>query len=1341
MDNRFDKIVWKVIDTYFENTKNYLSKHQINSFNTFLDVNISKIIRQFNPITILKGEVPDKQNPEKINHYSHKYEIIIGSDKDGIDDGSGVFIEYPIMKNEKENEKDDILFPNKARLKNLTYNSLIKLNIYIKYYEYKGNSFDLINEKLFKNVKLGYIPVMVQSNICSLSIDIKKKEKGECMYDHGGYFIIDGKEKVVIGQERQIENKLYVNKILNDDKILIKSEVRSSPENKIQPARITQFYFFKDNVIRVKIPKINKDIPIFILFRALGINSDFDICNMIIYIQKKYVDGKTKNDHEKCHSIKMDKITDKFLEILEPSIREASFVKNKVEAWKFLIYYMSFSTSGGESNIKKNIGEKDIIYLFEILRNHFIPHIGNNLIKKSYYLGYVINNIILNFLNIIPDTDRDSYMYKRVDSSGMLYSLIFRDLYFRVKNKLEEELNKIYAKQEVVTSDNFYELIKEVDENELNDNNISIQKLIDTRIMSEGFMYAYKNCWGLKNTRGGACKQGIVQDLDRLSYYGTISHIRRINTPLSDSAKVRGPHSLHLSSIGFMCPYETPDGGNIGLRKNVALFADISSGTYSPNLLRVLYLPKIKGGCGLNDITDQNIQKIKFTKVFLNEVLEGYTKEPNFLYKRLKLLKRNAYINVYTSISWDIFNNVIKISTDSGRMVRPVFVTDSKLFKQILIIDGTINEEKDKWNWNFLISGKKDMVKYNNGVLTLDNKGLKKNNNENLYDSAGCIEFIDADESNNSLIAMYPDHVKDNDYNYCEIHPSVLLGVMPNIIPNTETNQGPRNLYSTGQCKQAIGIYATNFKHRMDTDGQILFYPQIPLIRNRMSRYLNYNNIPHGINAIVAVGCFSGYNQEDSIIFNKSSIERGLFRSVKFRSYTVREELELNNDTIEKPKNDIRKNNNLFDYSKLDKNGIIKLNEKVKYDNINKKTTVIVGKTYQDGSDKVDNSFYAKNLSMGGIVDKIYMDKTIIKQESKRFVKIRLRKDRIPQLGDKFVSRHAQKGTIGMVLPSESLPRTKDGIVPDLIINTHAFPKRMTLGQFYETLMGKSLINFGQFGNCTAFSSLNIDNISNILEECKFQKFGKEVMYSGINGKQLEIDFFIGPTYYQRLKQQVLDKYHSRDEGPKSTLTRQSVNGRALGGGGRVGEMERDSILSHGAASFLKESFMERADKYNFVISSKTGIISPYNKKEGIHTDLISDEAIQYSKNTGDIYQKGKLLIGNKKYIDETNFGAHKFARIEVPYAFKLFLQELEAMNISMKLVPKDTANDYKWNKEEYVDNNNGDSRVEKIAYAFGNDGEWDQPGQTPRNAFWATNAWNAFWTNTRNAFWATAWK
>lgn len=353
MDNRFDKIVWKVIDTYFENTKNYLSKHQINSFNTFLDVNISKIIRQFNPITILKGEVPDKQNPEKINHYSHKYEIIIGSDKDGIDDGSGVFIEYPIMKNEKENEKDDILFPNKARLKNLTYNSLIKLNIYIKYYEYKGNSFDLINEKLFKNVKLGYIPVMVQSNICSLSIDIKKKEKGECMYDHGGYFIIDGKEKVVIGQERQIENKLYVNKILNDDKILIKSEVRSSPENKIQPARITQFYFFKDNVIRVKIPKINKDIPIFILFRALGINSDFDICNMIIYIQKKYVDGKTKNDHEKCHSIKMDKITDKFLEILEPSIREASFVKNKVEAWKFLIYYMSFSTSGGESNIKK----------------------------------------------------------------------------------------------------------------------------------------------------------------------------------------------------------------------------------------------------------------------------------------------------------------------------------------------------------------------------------------------------------------------------------------------------------------------------------------------------------------------------------------------------------------------------------------------------------------------------------------------------------------------------------------------------------------------------------------------------------------------------------------------------------------------------------------------------------------------------------------------------------------------------------------------------------------------------------------------------------------------------
>lgn len=1320
MDNEFDSIVWKVIDTYFENTKNYLSKHQINSFNTFLNVNISKIIRQFNPITILKGEVLDENDSDKIKNYTHKYEIIIGSDENGTDDGSGISIEYPTMKNENKN----ILFPNKARLKNLTYNSLIKLDIFIKYYEYIENSFvlkkiDNKDGKFFKGVKLGYIPVMVQSNICSLSIDETLEKKGECMYDHGGYFIIDGKEKVVIGQERQIENKLYINKILNDDKILIKSEIRSSPENKIQPARITEFYFLKNNVIRVKIPKINKDIPIFILFRALGINSDLDICSMIIDTQKKiHSDNK----------IKMDKIADKFLEILEPSIREASFVKNKVEAWKFLIYHISFSTSGS-----KNIVEKDIIYLFEILRNHFIPHIGNNLIKKSYYLGYVINNIILNFLNIIPDTDRDSYMYKRVDSSGMLYSLIFRDLYFRVKNKLEEELNKIYAKQEVINSKNFHDIIKN-ENDEFNDSYLSIQQLIDTRIMSEGFMYAFKNCWGLKNTRGGACKQGIVQDLDRLSYYGTISHIRRINTPLSDSAKVRGPHSLHLSSIGFMCPYETPDGGNIGLRKNVALFADISSGTYSPNLLRVLYLSKKDGGCGLNDITDQNIQKIKFTKVFLNEVLEGYTKEPNFLYKRLKLLKRNAYINVYTSISWDIFNNLIKISTDSGRMVRPVFVTDSKLFNQIFM-DEKIKVEKDKWNWNFLISGKNDKVKYNNGVLTLNNKQLKEKNNKNLYDNAGCIEYIDADESNNSLIAMYPNHINQNninDYNYCEIHPSILLGVMPNIIPNTETNQGPRNLYSTGQCKQAIGIYATNFKHRMDTDGQILFYPQIPLIRNRMSNYLNYNNIPHGINAIIAIGCFSGYNQEDSIIFNKSSIERGLFRSVKFRSYTVREELELNNDFIEKPSLEIRKNSNLFDYSKLDKNGIIRLNEKVKYDNINKKTTVIVGKTYQDGSDKIDNSFYAKNLSMGGIVDKIYMDKTIIKQESKRFVKIRLRKDRVPQLGDKFVSRHAQKGTIGMVLPSESLPRTKDGIVPDLIINTHAFPKRMTLGQFYETLMGKSLINFGQFGNCTAFSNLNINNISKILEECKFQKFGKEVMYSGINGKQLEIDFFIGPTYYQRLKQQVLDKYHSRDEGPKSTLTRQSVNGRALGGGGRVGEMERDSILSHGAASFLKESFMERADKYDFVISSKTGIISPYNKKEGIHTDLISDEAIQY-KNTDDIYQNGKLLIGNKKYIDETNFGAHKFARIEVPYAFKLFLQELEAMNISMKLVPKDTTNNYQWNKEEYVVSNDGDSRVEKMRQTpvmpfgqtpvipfgphgsqqmFGNDGEWDEPGQ-----------------------------
>jgi DNA-directed RNA polymerase II subunit RPB2 len=1367
---KWETELWSIIDSYFKNTDNYLCKNQLDSYNRFLEVNIPKTIRQFNPIVLSYNKI--EHADKSVDEYKYEVNIMIGASikynkgnsnqnsikyiliDDDVNENNQVYTKFDIYDsisiiNDAKNivigkpiiqevirSNDGItvnqkpLYPNEARLKNITYLTEIQTDIIVEYKVLTEKSQPIVIRR-FKNISLGRVPIMVQSKICSL-FGMKYDTlslMGECKYDHGGYFIIDGKEKVIIAQERQIENKIYVNEIKDpNSKFSMEAEVRSAPENKFQPARITNLLlcsrsdkpsilkikskddmslidkeetrsniYLRKDAIYVEIPEIgsrkpNGDfvatpIPLFIVFRALGIISDEEILKIILgdfdsnfsRTSMEFLQTTIKNNYIKGTPVWRS---------LPPSI--TNVLDGNITTQYDAIMFLSGLINPKFLNPDIEYPEirKAIIDL--IIKDYFLPHVGSLYIHKAHYLGYM-TKMLLETMYHRRFTDRDSYMYKRVDLAGFLISTIFRDLYFRVKNRLKEICNIEYDKKDIdnywdnIDTDRLFwpEILKDfkkyniyrlIGSNAFDDTAgiISVNKILDQMIINDGFIFAFKNEWGLKNATGN--KEGVVQDLARLSYVGFVSHLRRINTPLSSSSKVRPPHSLHPSSWGIMCPSETPDGGNIGLRKNLAIFAVISAGTNSMNLLRCLYTN------GMESIEQVDYDSYKYTKIFLNERIVGYTRDPLKFYRSMKLLKCNAIINIYTSITFNSLNNYIKINTDSGRGIRPVLKVNSnnqlEIFKPLsngkTVIQSLIDNDI---NWNHLIGGFRNIDK----VKPFDDQDekyyidehLQYTNNE-LDELQGVIEYIDKDEEDTGLVALTIHDILMNEYkyDYCEIHPSLILGLLANCIPLIEMNQGPRHLYAVGQSKQALGLYASNFRNRMDTKGQIMYYPQKSIVKNKLERYLFTNDLPNGINAIVAIGCFTGYNQEDSIIFNKASVERGLFRTVKYRTYSARDEVE-NRRIVEKimyPDPKYTKELKSGNYSKLNDDGIIKEGIKISENDI------LIGKcVVTTEKDSEGNQIYADNSEFvrrneDGFVDKVYSN---LGNDEQRYVKVRIRKDKKPELGDKFCSRFGQKGTIGMLLSPYDLPFSKRGIQPDLIVNAHAFPSRMTIAQFLEVVLGKDCIEKGLFSEVASFSEVNKEVIGDVLESVGFERYGNEVLYNGMTGEMMHVNYFIGPTYYQRLTHQVSDKYQSRDDGLKTALTHQPVGGRSLGGGGRIGEMERDALLSHGAMGFLQESFMERSDKDSIIISQSSGKISVYNSEKGIYKDFMRDEITQWFDP-----QSSEVV---KKTTDPTMY-IPKFSRIEIPYSFKLFMQEVEAMGISMKL---ETESNYlNWNND-----------------------------------------------------------
>ena len=1172
-----EKYTWDIIEELFKSFNHkYLIKHQIDSFNEFIDYRIEDIISQYNPLKIYH-----QYNPE-INNYENEIYV---------------YMTNPVLTKPTIHENDGstkIMMPSEARLRNFTYSSPLSVDIEIKFInkDVENNKVTEINKKL-NQINIGKIPIMVGSKYCFLNEQkgIKDIDLGECRYDNGGYFIINGSEKVVVSQERVAENKIYV---FQNNKVSSKyshiAEINSVEENKcIPPKKVSLKLTMKgdkfNKSLKIVIPHIKHDIPVCILIKALGLESDKDIITSIV------------NDIE-------DPTNFEIIQMLKPSIEETNTINTQQLAMDYLTKYIVYTNQPKDIKIEKN---KKISILNDILTNEFLPHLGTSFKKKSLFIGLMINKLLMAYTGKISFDDRDSYINKRIDTCGILMCNLFRSYYSKLikdmRNCVMRELNtyKLNKNQNY----NHHKKLSDT----ININNI--YKLLKSTTIETGIKYALATGnWGIKNMSG---KVGIAQVLNRLTYASTLSHLRRVNTPIEKSGKLVPPRKLHNTSWGYICPAETPEGGSIGVVKNLSVGATITNNSISDGIRDIIQK------FGIIDVeTILYTEMKKYGKVFVNGDWIGFTDKLPELFTLLKEKKRIGIINIYTSISWDIPNKSIYVYTDAGRVIRPVFiVNDNQLNINDTFLD---NLKKNKYNWNHILI-----------------QGIKTDK--------PIIEFIDPEESETSLIAMNPKKLIQDDkkdiYNFthCEIHPSLMLGVLASSIPFSDHNQSPRNTYQSAMGKQSMGIYCNNFNHRMDSLGYILSYPMKPLTSTRMNKIMKADKMPNGINVIVAIGCYSGYNQEDSVIMNKSAIDRGLFRSTFYRTYKDEEkknQLTGEEEKFCRPIRNITRSIKPGDYSKLNENGFAKINSKMKgNDIIIGKVTPIkqIGENMNDKKKFKDNSTSLRS-SEEGFIDKIYLNKN---GEGYSFVKVRVRSERIPTIGDKFSSRHGQKGTVGIVLNQEDMPFTKDGIVPDIIINPHAIPSRMTIAQLIETLMGKSCVKLGMYGDATPFNNISVEQLTDLLENCGMEQHGNEIMYNGQTGKQLPCSIFIGPTYYQRLKHMVEDKIHSRSTGPVVSLTRQPTEGRSREGGLRFGEMERDCIIAHGASSFLKERLLDASDDYRIYICKKSGLIAAVNPDKNIY-----------------------------KSFSENSLS---FAEVRIPYACKLLIQELQSMSITPRLV------------------------------------------------------------------------
>jgi len=1681
---------WTIIESYFKG--HYLERlvrHQLDSYNNFVNYQIEKTIGMFNPVNIKSEHDFDSASRK------HSLELVVTFDN---------FHIYRPQIHEN-NGAIKLMFPQEARLRNFTYASAMTIDINIKFIIRTGANLENLQilHKTLPKIHIGKIPIMLKSSICVLSQykHVNQESTGECKYDAGGYFIINGSEKTVLGQERAAENKVYCfNVSKNNTKYNWVAEIKSVPDFKcISPKQINLMVSSKNNgfgfPIYIQLPRVKQPVPLVIVFRALGIISDYEICEKILL------------------NVKNEKYAE-ILEALKASIIDSNTVITQQDAIKYIVNYVMYTPI----NMDREAGmKKKLDFAIDILDNDLYPHCKEK-IHKIYFLGYMTNRLIQVSLGWVKMDDRDSYLNKRIDMTGTLLNNLFRNYFNKLVKDMEKQIIKEINTGSWKSTNDYMNIV----------NMTNVYKIIKSTTIENGLKRALSTGdFGIKHINSN--KVGVAQVLNRLTYVSSLSHLRRISTPIDKSGKLIPPRKLHGSSWGFLCGIESPEGASVGVVKNLSYMSHITIYSDSAPIYEFI-MPLITD---INTITaNEMFDKVK---VFMNGCWVGISENPEELYRLLKEKKYQGVINVYTSIIFDYNKAEIRICNDSGRITRPVLrVRNNQLILNKQVIKDLKN---NNLTWDDLLTGCK------------------------LDDSV--IEYIDPEEQSLSMISMKPSDMKiksDNIYKYThsEIHPNTMYGILASCIPFPEHNQSPRNVYqcldanelvlmadgskvkignvkvgdsvitfdpimmelsstivihqyvrktdkkiykirtidgreivatedhkfmtsygwkevkeimnglnftriginieseeelnhirnnfknfeietkgnamfipvqdirrvenrlisditvqsdnhsfiagqgflshNCAQVKQAMGVYVTNYASRMDKTAYVLNYPARPLVDTRIMEMIHVNEIPAGFTCIVAIMSYTGYNQEDSILFNKASVERGLFQATIFHTEKDEDKQKINGDEEIRCKPDPTKTKGMkfANYGKVNSKGLVPENTLIE------NRDVIIAKVTPIKENRNDHTKVIKYEDQSRIFktnEETYIDKNYIDRngDGYSFAKVRLRTTRKPVIGDKFCalptqelltnkgwvpicdidinihkcatqdangnllyeypvakfeydhdgemysiknkqveivctlnhrlyiqrrsekmdkpyelveaqhvmgkivrvqkaipnaypdveficiggeeykmdywleflgmfigdgstniaavylscfkqrkidhikqflhklgveykydecngsfsvlaskypeiyeemdrlsigalnkrlpdyvwnlsqrqskllldslmqsdgctstfkngitpfdryytislglandvsrlathagfsgnikikceptgiphpatatmgnrkgqtfyitqkhtyymisiitkqnqpwinkikngttttdeklihyagkvycvemptshlyysressfspsimmgnsSRAAQKCTLGLLIPEEDIPFMSNGVRPDLILNPHAIPSRMTIGHLKETLLSKILVELGLFGDGTSFCELDVKVICDELLKAGFESNGNEILYNGLTGEQHECSVFTGPIFYQRLKHMVADKQHSRSNGPMVNLTRQPAEGRSRDGGLRFGEMEKDTTVAHGAARFTKERLFDVSDKYHVYTCKKCGMIASYNDEIHIHKCRTCDNRTDFSY-------------------------------VALPYACKLMFQELQTMNVVPRII------------------------------------------------------------------------
>ena len=1167
-----------IIESYFKGRHSTcLVRHQTESYNDFVNRQLPQTIQMFNPVMIRS----DKDFIAELGQYALETEITFVNLK----------IHQPHIY--ENNGSTKIMLPTMAKLRNFTYASNMTIDINIKYTIRDTVNMDqprIVNKTITK-ISIGKMPIMVKSDICVLNqhSHINPTSIDECAFDHGGYFIIKGSEKTVLQQERAAQNVVYCYDGKNTSKCSWYAEIKSMPDHKcISPKQIEIEVISRNNgygfPLKVVIPRIRESIDLFIVFRALGVISDREICQYILL-------NETRPE------------TAEMLDFLNASIIEANKFMTQEDALRHITSYAAFTPI----NMDKDHGtRKKRDFVMEVLGNDLFPHCRTTQ-QKIYFLGYMTNRLIRTALGWVKPSDRDSYVNKRIDTTGILLNNLFRNYYNRMVKEMQKNIMKEINNGSWRSTEDYENII----------NSANICKMIKSTTIETGINRALAT-GDFSIKQSSSSKVGVAQVVNRLTTAATLSHMRRVNTPIDKSGELIEPRKLHGTTFGFLCCAETPEGQSIGVVKSISSLMHLTISSNSSSLY-VYVEPFIQS---LDTIKPADAyDKVK---VFINGCWVGNTETPMELYNDMKEKKYRGIINIYTSIIFDYKNMEIYICNDAGRMTRPLLrVKDGKA----LITRDIIKQlENNELSWNDMLSNCK------------------------LAESV--IEYIDPCEQNYAMIALKSkgSYVLDNmrvNYTHCEIHPSTIFGVLASCIPFPEHNQAPRNTYQCAQGKQAMGVYATNYDKRYDKTAYVLSYPSRPLVDTRLMNWLDLVKIPSGQVIHVAIMSYTGYNQEDSVLVNKGSIDRGMFATTIY--HTEKDEDKTITRLVSRCKPDPSKTKGIKygNYDKIDSTGFVPKNTLLEDHTIIISKVVNIKENRNDPTKQIKYEDQSKSVRTGG--EEIYVDSNIQCRNGDGYncAKVRMRTFRKPCIGDKFSSRHGQKGTCGLIIPECDMPYTKDGLKPDIIINPHAIPSRMTIGQLKETLLGKVLVHLGLFGDGTSFGELDVKTIAEKLQDQGYESYGNELMYNGLTGEQFHTNIFIGPVFYQRLKHMVNDKQHSRSIGPMVNLTRQPAEGRSRDGGFRIGEMERDVMIAHGISRFCRERLYDVSDKYSAHVCKKCGMIAQYN-------------------------DDGNSMLG------KFNFSVHKcsvcdnmtdFAYVEIPYAFKLLAQELQTINCVPRLM------------------------------------------------------------------------